>query len=62
MACIVSSRPIRFTEGAVLRVGTVLMGLRAGVAILAAVELGLRLTGVGEGPPAYDPMAGFSGG
>jgi len=42
------------------RLGLVLFGLCAGVALLAAVELGLWAVGAGEGPPAYDPFQGFS--
>lgn len=38
----------------------VFLGLAAGVGCLAALELALRIAGLGEGPPAYDPMAGFS--
>jgi lysophospholipase L1-like esterase len=42
------------------RLGLVAGGLAAGVALLVALELVLRVAGAGEGPPAYDPMVGFS--
>ena len=42
------------------RLALVAGGLLAGVACLAALELLLRILGAGEGPPAYDPMVGFS--
>lgn len=42
------------------RLGLIAGGLLAGVACLVALELLLRVVGAGEGPPAYDPMAGFS--
>jgi lysophospholipase L1-like esterase len=42
------------------RLGLVLFGLVAGVALLAALELSLWAVGAGEGPPAYDPFQGFS--
>lgn len=42
------------------RLGLVVGGLVAGLACLVALELLLSLVGAGEGPPAYDPMAGFS--
>jgi lysophospholipase L1-like esterase len=42
------------------RLGFVTYWLAAGVACLAALELLLRVLGAGEGPPAYDPMVGFS--
>ena len=45
---------------AVARLGLVLLGMLAGVAVLAALELALRLAGAGEGPPGYDPFVGFS--
>ena len=40
--------------------GLVLGGLVAGLALLVAAELGLRLLGVGAGRPRHDPFAGFS--
>lgn len=43
-----------------LRFGFGLYALAAGVALLAALELGLWALDLGEGPPAYDPMHGFS--
>ena len=42
------------------RLGLVLFGGLAGVALLGALELGLWALGAGEGPPAYDPLQGFS--
>lgn len=42
------------------RVGLAALGLLVGVATLGAVELALRVAGVGEGVPRYDPFAGFS--
>ena len=42
------------------RLGLVAGGLVAGVACLGAIELLLHIVGAGEGPPAYDPMVGFS--
>ena len=42
------------------RLGLVLFGGLSGVALLAALELGLWAVGAGEGPPAYDPFHGFS--
>lgn len=42
------------------RLGLVAGGLAAGIACLGAIELLLRIIGAGAGPPAYDPMVGFS--
>jgi lysophospholipase L1-like esterase len=42
------------------RLGLVAGGLAAGIACLGAIELLLRIVGAGAGPPAYDPMVGFS--
>jgi lysophospholipase L1-like esterase len=42
------------------RLGLVVAGLLAGLACLVLLELLLYGVGAGEGPPAYDPMAGFS--
>ncbi len=38
----------------------VTLGPILGMALLAALELGLRIAGAGEGPPGYDPLSGFS--
>jgi tetratricopeptide (TPR) repeat protein len=48
------------TPGPWARLGLVAGGLAAGLACLGALELGLCAVGVGGGPPAYDPMVGFS--
>ena len=42
------------------RLGLIAGGLGAGATCLVALELALYVLGAGEGPPAYDPMAGFS--
>ena len=38
----------------------VALGLAVGVATVVALELVLRLTGIGAGETRYDPFAGFS--
>ncbi len=38
----------------------VLLGLAVGVATVIALELALRVTGIGAGETRYDPFAGFS--
>jgi len=42
------------------RAALVLGGFVAGVALLALVEAGLRVAGVGAGAPRHDPFAGFA--
>jgi len=42
------------------RLGLVAFGILAGLVVLGTLELGLWLLGAGEGPPGYDPFAGFS--
>lgn len=42
------------------RAGLVALGPLLGLALLGALELGLRVAGVGGGAPGYDPFSGFS--
>jgi tetratricopeptide (TPR) repeat protein len=47
-------------EGVTARLGLVGFGILAGLVVLCGLELGLWVIGAGEGPPGYDPFAGFS--
>lgn len=42
------------------RVALIAVGLAIGVVTLGLVEVALRVAGIGEGGPRYDPFAGFS--
>ncbi|MEW6273119.1 MAG: SGNH/GDSL hydrolase family protein [Thermodesulfobacteriota bacterium] len=43
-----------------MRLGLVALGLLAGLLTVVALEMALRLLGIGGGVPRYDPFAGFS--
>ena len=48
------------TARVLAHLGLVLAGLLAGLALLLAVELALRLLGIGANHPRHNPFAGFS--